>query len=99
MQRKICSICGTPANISLCFLASTVGRSPRLQGAAKAILFCKACIEAVVRSRQPEGLSGVQQRVSEALNVLAVGSTDDREPKLTTASIGLDRGQDRAPEA
>ena len=91
MQRKTCSICGTPASISLCFLASTVGQSPRMQGAAKSILFCKACIEAVVRGRLPEGLSGVQQRVSEALNVLAFGSTCDREPTLTTASIGSER--------
>jgi hypothetical protein len=75
MQRKICSICGTPANISLCFLASTVGQAPRMQGAAKAILFCKACLEAAVCGRQPEGLSGVRERVSEALKVLAFGST------------------------
>ena len=91
MQRKICSICGTPANISLCFLASTVGQAPRMQGAAKAILFCQACLEAAACGRQPEGLSGVRQRVSEALKVLAFGSTYDHEPTLTTASIELRR--------
>jgi hypothetical protein len=91
MQRKICSICGTPANISLCFLASTVGRSPRMQGAAKAILFCKACIEAAACGRQPEGLLGVRQRVSEALKVLAFGSTQDRESTSTASLIGLER--------
>ena len=37
------------------------------------------------------GLSGVQQRVSEALNVLAIGANYDREPTLTTASTGLER--------
>jgi hypothetical protein len=46
-----------------------------MQGAAKAILFCKACLEAAVCGRQPEGLSGVRERVSEALKVLAFGST------------------------
>ena len=82
MQRKICSICGTPANISLCFLASTVGQAPRMQGAAKAILFCKPCIEAAVCGRQPEGLLGVRQRVSEAVKVLAFGSNLDPDPTL-----------------
>jgi hypothetical protein len=91
MQRKTCSVCGIPANISLCFLASTVGQSPRMQGAAKAILFCKACIEAAVRGRHPEVLSGVKQRVSEALNVLAFGSAQDRQPTLKAASTGLER--------
>lgn len=91
MQRKICSICGTPANISLCFLASTVGQAPRMQGAAKAILFCQACLEAAVSGRRPEGLSGVRQRVSEALKALAFGPIRDEEPTMTTASIGLER--------
>jgi hypothetical protein len=91
MQRKICSICATPANISLCFLASTVGQAPRMQGAAKAILFCQACLEAVVSGRQPEGLSGVRQRVSEALKVLAFGSNREQEPTANAASIELER--------
>jgi hypothetical protein len=91
MQRKNCTVCGSPANISLCFLASTVGQSPRMQGAAKAILFCKACLEASVRGRHPKGLSGVQQRVSEALSTLAFGSAPVPAPSNRVIVTGLER--------
>ena len=91
MQRKICSLCGNPANISLCFLASTVGQSPRMQGAAKAILFCTGCVQASVCGREPEGLSGVRQRVSEALEALAGGYAIGREPPERATSVGLER--------
>jgi hypothetical protein len=92
MQRKTCSVCGTPANISLCILASTVGQSPRLQGSAKAILFCKSCLEASTTGQGPEGLFGVRQRVNEAFHALAGTScTCCRDPKPLTASVGLER--------
>jgi hypothetical protein len=79
MRPKSCSVCGTPANISLCFLASTVGQSPRKQGAARAVLFCKACLEASLSGQQPEGLSGLQQHVSEACGALSGTCTGGQE--------------------
>lgn len=92
MQRKSCNVCGTPANISLCFLASTVGQSPRMQGAAKSILFCKTCLKAALSAQHPEGLSGLRQRVSEALSALAGTCSCGRNPVERTASVEREKG-------
>jgi hypothetical protein len=90
MQRKSCSVCGIPANISLCFLASTVGQSPRKQGAAKVVLFCKACLEASLSGQQPKGFSGLHQPVSEAWSALSGACTDGRG--LVERAVGLKTG-------
>jgi hypothetical protein len=91
MQRKTCSNCGIPANISFCFLASTVGQSPRIQGAAKAVLFCNACLEASAGVEQAEPLSGIKRSVIEAWKALARGTACSQHLENPAFSTGLER--------
>ena len=46
MQKKSCSECGEPAEVSLCQIVSTVGRAPRLQRCGTSTAFCAACFGA-----------------------------------------------------
>jgi hypothetical protein len=90
MQRKNCNLCGTAANVSFCFLASTVGQSPRIQGSARAVLFCNACLESLVNAQQSEPLSGVKQRVIEAWKALAGVPTRGPHLEGRAALLGLE---------
>lgn len=47
MTPKSCSQCGRPADLSVCFLVSTVGQSPRTQKCSGSVLLCKTCIRAL----------------------------------------------------
>jgi hypothetical protein len=91
MQRKSCSNCGIPANFSFCFLASTVGQSPRIQGAATAVLFCNACLEALAGAEQAEPLSGIKRSVIEAWKALARGTARGQHLENPAFSTGLER--------
>src|SRR5262249_8687093 len=42
---KHCSFCDSDAELSLCFLASTVGRRDRLQKCSKGTAACKSCMQ------------------------------------------------------
>jgi hypothetical protein len=58
MQKKSCSECGEPADVSLCQIVSTVGRAPRGQLCSKSTAFCAVCfqvrIELLGGGRAPE---------------------------------------------
>ena len=79
MQKKSCSECGMPAEVSLCQIVSTVGRAPRLQRCSKSIAFCAACLEGRIKLLCGSGLHGIQQSLGEAFTTLA----DDCAIRLT----------------
>jgi hypothetical protein len=47
MSRKLCNRCENPAEFSICFVVSTVGRSPRNQKCTETLSLCTACIQNV----------------------------------------------------
>jgi hypothetical protein len=53
MRPKPCSLCGNPAEYSLQFLLSTLGRTPRLQKTTSAVLLCSACMQGCFASMEP----------------------------------------------
>jgi hypothetical protein len=71
MQKKLCSECGEPAEVSLCQIVSTVGRTPRQQRCSRTVAFCVACFEARIQLLCGVGLSGIQNPLSEAFTSLA----------------------------
>jgi hypothetical protein len=45
---KACSCCDSPADLSLCLLASTVGRAYRLQKCSESTAVCKSCMQGLL---------------------------------------------------
>jgi hypothetical protein len=71
MQKKLCSECGSEAEVSLCQIISTVGRSPRKQRCGVAVAFCGPCLQGRVKLLRRSGLLGIQKPLSEAFTALA----------------------------
>jgi hypothetical protein len=71
MQKKLCSECGEPAEVSLCQIVSTVGHSPRQQRCSTAMAFCAACFEARIELLCGVGLRCIKKSLSEAFTSLA----------------------------
>ena len=72
MQKKSCSECGEPAEVSPCQIVSTVGRAPRQQRCSRATAFCTACFAARIDLLRGVGLDGIQQPLSDAFTALAI---------------------------
>jgi hypothetical protein len=71
MQKKLCSECGGTAEVSLCQIVSTVGRSPRQQRCGTSTSFCAACLQGRVKLLQRLGLQGIHRPLGEAFTALA----------------------------
>ena len=71
MLKKLCSVCGGAAEISLCQIVSTVGRAPRLQRCTTATPFCAACLQRCVTLLHVAGLPGIEKPLGEAFTALA----------------------------
>ena len=92
MQKKSCSECGMPADVSLCQIVSTVGRAPRHQRCSTATAFCTACFGARIKLLRGVGLRGIQRPLREAFTALASACglklTHLKRPAPTTANGG-----------
>ena len=87
MQKKSCSECGMPAEVSLCQIVSTVGRAPRQQRCSVSTAFCAACFGARIELLRGIGLHGIQKALSEAFTSLAEGCAMklNRQPRTVSA--------------
>lgn len=66
MVRKTCEQCGNEATVTICWLISTVGVSPRAQKCSKATIFCWSCIQRLLGCDASPLLSLVRQRLRDA---------------------------------
>jgi hypothetical protein len=73
MQKRECSECGGEADVSLCQIVSTVGRTPRKQRCSTATAFCAACLQGRIKLLRRLGLHGIQKPLGEAFTALADG--------------------------
>ena len=73
MQKKLCSECGQTAEVSLCQILSTVGRTPRQQRCSTSTAYCMACLQGRVNVLRMLGLHCIEKPLSEALTMLADG--------------------------
>jgi hypothetical protein len=71
MQKKLCSECGGTAEVSVCQIVSTVGRTPRHQRCSTSTAFCAACLQGRIKLLRRLGLHGIQQPLGEAFTALA----------------------------
>lgn len=88
MKTKTCSECGNPAELSLCQILSTVGRTPRQQRCSTATLFCRACLRGRVNLLRQPGLLSIQEALSAVFTALADDSTTlGKGPKLSACPV------------
>jgi hypothetical protein len=73
MQKKLCSECGEMAEVSLCQILSTVGRTPRRQRCSLSTSFCAPCLQGRIKLLRRSGLHCIQKPLSEAFTTLADG--------------------------
>jgi hypothetical protein len=94
MHKKLCSECGEIAEVSLCQILSTVGRTPRRQRCSLSTSFCAACLQGRIKLLRRLGLHGIQKPLSEAFTTLA----DRCEMRLSRPSRSGSVAGDRKPE-
>lgn len=71
MTKRSCSECGSDAELSLCQIISTVGRTPRHQRCSTATAFCAVCLQSRLKLLRRLGLRGIHQPLGEAFTELA----------------------------
>ena len=71
MQKRLCSECGEIAEVSLCQILSTIGRTPRRQRCSISTSFCAPCLQGRIKLLRRLGLHGIQKPLSEAFTTLA----------------------------
>lgn len=77
MQTKPCSVCGSDATVSLCYILSTIGRSPRKQQCSSATPLCIACLQRLGAAISTLGPSSPQQPLVDAYTALVARSARD----------------------
>lgn len=65
-MRKSCGQCGNEAAAAVCWLVSTVGRSPRVQKCSKGTALCASCLERLWVAEYSAVAPTLRQRLSEA---------------------------------
>ena len=92
MQKKSCSECGEPAEMSLCQIISTVGIAPRQQRCTTSTAFCAAGLQGRIKLLCREGLHGIHKPLSETYTAMAndcaMRLTRAKPSKPTTESDG-----------
>ena len=73
MQKRLCSECGEVAEVSLCQILSTIGRTPRRQRCSMSTSFCAPCLQDRIKLLRRSSLQGIQKPLSEAFTTLADG--------------------------
>jgi hypothetical protein len=71
MEPKLCSVCGKPAEVSMCQILSTVGRGDRKQQCSVSTPFCAACLQSRIKLLQRLGLHGIHKPLGDAFTTLA----------------------------
>lgn len=69
---KLCSYCSRPAQLSVVFVLSSLGISPRLQKCSPAVLFCTDCFERLREQKSSDRLhsSALRKAVNNAYTAL-----------------------------
>ncbi len=87
MQKRLCSECGKNADVSLCQIVSTVGRTPRKQQCSVSTAYCAACLQARIKLLGRLGVRGIHKPLVEAFTALADAcALKLSRPKRTTAA-------------
>jgi hypothetical protein len=73
MRKKLCSECGEIAEVSLCQILSTVGRTPRRQRCSMSTSFCAPCLQGRIKRLRRLGLHDIHKPLSEAFTTLPHG--------------------------
>ena len=92
MQKKLCTECGKIAEVSLCQILSTVGRTPRQQRCSMSTTFCAFCLQGRIKLLRRLGLHGIQKPLSEAFTTLADGCEMTLSRPRRSRSVIGDRG-------
>jgi hypothetical protein len=66
MVRKTCEQCGNEAVVTVCWLVSTVGVSPRAQKCSKGTVLCASCLCRLLEAEGSALPLLLRQRLSEA---------------------------------
>lgn len=74
---KPCSCCDSKAELSLCFLASTIGRPNRLQKCSEGTAVCKACMQDLLSKLATVMPGSIFARLIAAYT--AIGSHSDKD--------------------
>ena len=80
MQTKPCSVCGSHAALSLCYILSTIGRSPRKQQCSSTTPLCFACLQRLAATIGTLGPSSPQKPLVDAYTALAARLVDTSTP-------------------
>lgn len=89
MVRKTCEQCGNEAAVTVCWLLSTLGSSPRAQKCSKVSFFCLGCIQRVCA---PDGTGMpllLRQRLQEAYT-----ATTSRFKSDSASDAGTVKGEE-----
>lgn len=84
MVRKSCGQCENEAAVTLCWLLSTVGRSPRLQKCSKSTALCTPCLERLFVAESCAGPAVLRQCLSEVYTAVLDRFSGPPHPQSTT---------------
>ncbi len=77
---KTCTFCDSPASLSICVIASTLGLKPRLQENTESVPVCKACLSLGRAWDGVAGSSGLKERVNTVADALTKHSDEQSQP-------------------
>ncbi len=80
METKRCARCLRRAEFSVCFLLSTLGRSPRQQKCTAAVSFCAACIQDISQAMGIVALPALIEPLRQAYTALTRCSGNQSDP-------------------
>jgi len=78
-MRKTCEACGNDAVVTVCWLVSTMGTSPRVQKCSKASALCQDCVGTICSRTDVSGSVFLRQRLADAYTA---ASAQSRVPSL-----------------
>jgi len=91
MVRKSCEQCGNSPVVTVCWLISTVGVSPRVQKCSKASIFCWSCMQRLLGCEPSSLPSLVRQRFRDAYTATLGHSQNAASPANGTEREGMVR--------
>ena len=71
MVAKLCSQCGTPADFSVCYLLSTIGRAKRQQKCTASVPFCGLCFRRLLSQLATAAPASLVRPLSAAYTAMA----------------------------
>lgn len=94
---KACDYCGSPAQVSICTIASTLGQRKRRQKNTTAVPVCRACLNGSQAWDGVAGLPGIKQRVNTAVEALTKQSAE--QPQSTSGHFQMKDANTEARES